>query len=62
MKLTVYIENVNYDHKEVNDPKEIALLVKNHISHLGKVSIYYKVPTHMLTWWQRLLRYCGSGY
>lgn len=44
MKLTVYIDNV----KGIIDPKEIARLVKDHISHLGNVEIYYEIPDHIM--------------
>lgn len=43
-KLTVTLEKVSYDHKKVEDPKEIARLVKNHIAHLGKVEVTYETP------------------
>jgi hypothetical protein len=52
----VYIDNVNFDHKEVTDPKEIARLVKSHVAHLGKVEVYYETPYNMLSPWQKLLR------
>ena len=56
MKVTVYIDNVNFDHKEVTDPKEIAKLVKNHIAHLGKVEVYYEIPYDQVSWFQKLVR------
>ena len=56
MKVTVYIENVFHDEKEVTDPKEIARLVKDHISHLGKIEVYYEIPFNMLPWWKQILR------
>ena len=62
MKLTIYIDTVFSGHKEVTDPKKIARLVKDHIAHLGKVSIYYDVPYDQLKWWQKWLRVMGSGY
>lgn len=62
MKITVYIDNVNHEHKEITDSKEIAQLVKDHISHLGHVEIYYDIPYDDLSWWQKTLRIMGSGY
>lgn len=45
MKITIHIENaVDEDHNEITDPKKVAKLIRNHISHLGKVSIYYSLP------------------
>jgi hypothetical protein len=41
-KITIYIEKVFYDHKEIKDPKEVARLVKRHISHLGNVRVGYE--------------------
>jgi hypothetical protein len=51
MKLTVYIDT------DLTDPKEIAKLVKDHISHLGKVKVYYQKPIRDHVWWKRLLLY-----
>jgi len=66
MKITVYIDNVNHEHKEITDSKEIAQLVKDHISHLGKVSVYYEKPFNELSWWYKFLRIGsnnpGSGF
>jgi hypothetical protein len=62
MKLTVYIDSVNSNHEVITDPKEIAQLVKDHISHLGNVKIYYDIPYDQLSWWQKTLRIMGSGY
>jgi len=56
MKITIYINNVNHEHKEITDSKEIAQLVKDHISHLGKVSVYYEKTFNELSWWQKFLR------
>lgn len=39
MKLTIYIEDVSFEHKTITDPKEIARVVKSHIAHLGKVKV-----------------------
>lgn len=67
MKLTVYIDNVNlrngfYSKQEITDPKEIAQIVKDHISHLGNVKIYYDIPYDQLSWWQKILHVMGGGY
>lgn len=43
-KLTVFLENIHHAHKDFEDPKAIAKLVKNQLAHLGKVSIIYETP------------------
>lgn len=44
-KITVLLEKVFHNHKEVLDPKAIARLVKDHIAHLGKVEeVTYETP------------------
>ena len=41
MKITIEVEKfVDEDHNEVTDGKEIAKLIRKHISHLGKFTIY----------------------
>jgi hypothetical protein len=61
MKLTVYIDKVFYNDRDVTDDHEIARLVKSHISHLGKVTLYYDKPYDELKWWEKWLRRAGSG-
>lgn len=61
MKLTVYIDNVFHEEEEVTDPKEIAKVVRNHITHLGKVKVYYRTPLDDMTWWEKLLFYMSGG-
>lgn len=43
-KLTVTLEKVFHDDKKIEEPEEIARLVKNHIAHLGKVEVTYETP------------------
>jgi hypothetical protein len=57
MKLTIYIEDVYFEHETITDPKEIARVVKSHITHLGKVSVYYQKPIKNMIWWRRLILY-----
>ena len=56
MKITIYIDNVSYDHEDVKDPERVAELIRNHISHLGKIhGIYYEDSPANKKWWQKLL-------
>jgi len=61
MKITIEVEKfVDEDHNEVTDGKEIAKLIRKHISHLGKFTIYYSLPR---TKWQMFCNYLlGYGY
>ena len=60
MKLTVYIDNVydNDKHKKIEDENEIAKLVINTLSHLGKVSIYYYPKPKTI--WQKITYSLGG--
>lgn len=43
-KIIVFLENVHHAHKDFVDPQAIARLVKDHVAHLGKVSVIYETP------------------
>lgn len=38
-KLIVFLDNVFFDEKKITNSDEVAKLVKNHLSHLGKVNV-----------------------
>ncbi len=59
----IYIsEKIQVDDKEITDPKEIGLIIKRQISHLGDISIYWKPTINQETGWRKWLRLFGSGY
>lgn len=56
MKITIYIDNVNYDHEDITDAERVTELIRNHISHLGKITdVYYEESPENKKWWQKLL-------
>jgi len=44
VKITLYTEKLYDNHSEITDPKQLAKLIKETISHLGKFIIYYDQP------------------
>ena len=57
MKITVEIDNMFFDEEKIDDIAEIARIIKNHLSHLGHVRVFYEKPFKELSWWRKALLY-----
>lgn len=62
-KYTVYtLDKVTHEGKTIENPKEIGLLIKKQIDHLGDVSIYWEPMLKQLKGWRKWVRLFGDGY
>lgn len=58
-KITIYVDKIYYKDEEITNPKLIARVIKNHITHLGNIEVYYISPPKK--WWKKILYYMTSG-
>jgi hypothetical protein len=60
-KVTVYISNCHYEDEDITKEKRIAQIIKDRISDLGEVEVYYENRYENLSWWQKFMKSMGGG-
>ena len=53
-EISIYTDRIYYEDETIEDAREIANIIRKHISHLGKFNIYYRPKPK--TFWQKLQR------
>lgn len=55
-EISIYCDEIYHDEETITDARQIADIIRKHISHLGKFNIYYKPkPKTILQKWIRAI-------